>query len=86
MKKRLTILTFALLLATVAQAQIFIEDGEYNSSRAGDAEALPGLYIDNTNGYGSGEDWYTPLGSGILLLTALGGAYLLGKKPKKENK
>jgi hypothetical protein len=30
------------------------------------------------------EEDYAPLGSGIVLLTALGGAYLLGKKGKEK--
>ena len=30
------------------------------------------------------EEDYAPLGSGIALLAALGGAYLLGKKHKEE--
>jgi LPXTG-motif cell wall-anchored protein len=36
--------------------------------------------------HGSGDDQtnYLPLGEGILLLAALGGAYLLGKRRKEE--
>ena len=84
MKRTATILTLALLLtAGMAQAQIFLEDDEYNANRANAGEDLGVVpYHGVTHDQ---ADW-TPLGSGVLLLTALGGAYLLGKKPKKENK
>ena len=67
------------MMAVNAKAQIFVLEDESNNR----AEAQPGLGID-LPGYGEGTDSYTPVGTGILLLTALGGAYLLNKK--KENK
>ena len=36
------------------------------------------------NEHNSGEDWYTPVGSGSVLLIGLAGAYLLGKRKKDE--
>ena len=78
MKKILYTLALALMLSMPATAQVFmLEDSD--SERA-DAEG--GLVIVNPDYHGSGEDWYTPLGGGTLLLAGLGGAYLLGKKKK----
>lgn len=78
MKKILYTLALALMLSMSATAQVFmLEDSD--SERA-DAEG--GLIIVNPDYHGSGEDWYTPLGGGTLLLAGLGGAYLLGKKRK----
>ena len=42
------------------------------------------VFINLPQGYGLGGDWYTPVGDGIAVLAALGGAYLLGKRRKKE--
>ncbi len=67
------------MMAVSAKAQIFIQEGD-NSNRA---DAEPGLGID-LPGFGEGTDSYTPVGTGILLFAAMGGAYLL--KKKKVNK
>ena len=83
MKKTLKILTLILLLATSARAQIYTGEGEGNNRLEG-LEPSNGLYIDNPNGYGYGTDYYTPLGEGLLLLSALGGAYLLNKRKKSK--
>ena len=82
MKKTLKILTLILLLATTAQAQIYTGEGEGNNRLEG-LEPSNGLYVDNPNGHGYGTDYYAPLGEGILLLAALGGAYLCGKRRKQ---
>ena len=69
-------------LAAPNQAQILMMDGEENESRN----------IVDDNGewnnvifHGSEDDQtnYIPIGNGILLLAALGGAYLV--KKKKDN-
>ena len=78
MKKRIVILGIGLLFVGVAQAQIFVLEDEqnYRSGTVTDLGVIPenGLTLDQTN------EPYTPLGEGVLLLTALGGAYLLGKR------
>ena len=85
MKKNIAILTLALLLATVAKAQIYVTEGDDNLRDPAQPTAIwPALPNDSN----LGNDGYTPLGSGIALLSALGGAYLIGKRKglKKENK
>ena len=73
------ILTLSLLMAVSAKAQIFRMEDE-----AGDrADIEPTLGIDMPN-YSDANDYYVPMGSGLLMLTAFGGIYLL--KSKKDNK
>lgn len=81
MKKSLLILTFGLAMAVSAKAQIFIQDNEAGSR----ADADPGLGI-NMPDFAEGTDsnGYGPIGSGVVLLAALGGAYLLGKRNKER--
>jgi len=84
--KRITsiIMTALLMGATVANAQILIlsEDDYINSSRSNlDNGSLP-----NIPTLGTTLDQYAPLNGGILLLGCLGGAYLLGKRKKNDDK
>lgn len=79
MKKILIIFTLFLVLAAPTRAQVFIMEEDENER------------VDNVFGngqwnniiyHGSGDDQtnYVPLGEGILLLSVLGGAYLLKKR------
>lgn len=79
MKKILLIFTLFLTLAAPMRAQVFIMEEDENDR------------VDNVFGngqwnniivHGSADDQtnWVPLGEGILLLSALGGTYLLGKK------
>ena len=79
MKKILLIFTLFLALAAPMRAQVFIMEEDENDR------------VDNVFGngqwnniivHGSPDDQtnWVPLGEGIMLLTALGGAYLLKKK------
>lgn len=85
MKKRIVIITLGLLLAGAVQAQVFLQEGDDNNLR--DVTVPVDAWPDNPI-YSQGNDNtpYTPLGSGIALLAALGGAYLLGKKRNKFEK
>ena len=79
MKKRIAILTAAMLMAMTAKAQMFTMEDEVNELRepvAEDHGIIPfhGVEFDQSN--------YIPLGDGVLLLAALGGAYLIGKRKK----
>lgn len=78
MKKILYTVALTLMLSISASAQVFML--ENSDSERADAEG--GLAIVNPGYHGSGEDWYTPLGGGTLLLAGMGAAYLLGKKKK----
>ncbi len=81
MKKLIAIIAALMLATAPAMAQVFIMDeDEYNNNRAGSSE----LNIDLPGWYDSGEDWYTPVGEGIVVLAGLAGAYLLGKRKKKD--
>ena len=57
-----------------------IEDGEYYGAGYNRDGMLPGLPNHNQQG---NQD-AVPLGSGIAVLAALGGAYLVAKKRKEE--
>ena len=91
MKKRIVsaMAILALVLGTTisANAQIFLDDDDVNLRGNGDGNMDIGNIIPQHN-----VDWdqanYTPVGEGLLLLSVLGGAYLLGKKKgnKGENK
>ena len=86
MKKRIVsaMAILALMLGTTmtANAQIFLDDDDMNVREHGNMDV--GNIIPQ-----HGVDWdqadYTPVGEGIVLLSVLGGAYLLGKKRKKED-
>ena len=80
MKKILATLLLILSFNFVSNAQIFLIDDEIDNPRIPSDE----FNIDNPGWHGSGEDWYTPIGDGALLLAALGGAYLVGKKKKNK--
>ncbi len=77
--KKILVIATVLLFCNVSEAQIFIlDDGSNNRSSSEN-----GIYLIIPD---QGVDWdqyYAPLGDGALLLAALGGAYLLGKKKKK---
>lgn len=87
MKKRIIFMTIVALMfgAAVlpkANAQVFImgEEEEIGSGRPSIANAdFPIVPTQNVT-----YDQLAPLGEGMLLLTALGGCYLLGKKRKEE--
>lgn len=80
MKRKIAILTLALLLAMAAKAQIFTMENEVNELR--DPVPEPNGWVINPQNYNEGTDSYTPIGNGIALLAALGGAYLMRKREK----
>ena len=84
MKKRIIAIAAALMMATApAMAQVFImEEDDYNGKRQNTPSGQ--LSVDLPGIYDSGEDWYTPVGEGLLVLAGLAGAYLIGKRRKEE--
>ena len=93
MKKRSTIILviMALLLGVArfnqckAQVGIFImDDEEYANIRGGSNEPPDGFIIPDFPNHD--ETWdVSPIGNGLWLLGCLGGAYLLGKRRKRED-
>ena len=83
MKKRIFAIVAALLMASAPMmAQVFLDDEELLNSRAGTNE--PSMYVENPLVYNSGEDWYTPVGEGLIVLAGFAGAYLLGKRKHND--
>ena len=80
-KKRIAT-ALVLLLSLTVRAQVFMMDGDDNYREPED----PGVFIVNPAGYGEGTDSYIPLGNGLWVLGALGGAYLMGKAKNKKNR
>ena len=84
MKKTLLIFTLFLALAAPIRAQVFIMEEDENEFRYvfGNGE------WNNVIVHGSPDDLtnWVPLGEGFLLLSALGGAYLLKRKKSNNNK
>jgi hypothetical protein len=82
MKKILLIFSLFLVLAVPMRAQVFIMEEDENEFRNvfGNGEWNNVIY------HGSGDDQtdYVPLGSGIALLVALGGASLLNRRKKTQ--
>ena len=78
--RRALALVLMMAMAMTAKAQVFMMDGDENYREPED----PQVFINLPQGYGLCVDWYTPVGDGIAVLAALGGAYLLGKRRKKE--
>lgn len=82
MKKILLIFSILLALAAPMRAQVFIMEEDEN-------ERLRNVFgngqWNNIIVHGSPDDQanWVPLGSGALLLAALGGAYLIGKRKKE---
>ena len=81
----LTVLVFTMVLGASAQTDGFFRDGgsanDYSRTGSGSDPALPGL----PRGYGVGatnDDQSAPLGSGLLVLTALGAGYVVRKREK----
>ena len=85
MKKRIQIIitTLILLLAGAANAQVFTMTEEENDRAAGDMDAVLGRISYHGVEYDQAND-FAPVGEGMLLLTVLGGCYLLGKRKKEE--
>ena len=80
MKKLIMTIAIATMFVAPAMAQVFLDEDEYNANRAGNTA----MNIPNPAIYDSGDDWYAPVGEGIVLLAGLAGAYLIGKRRKEE--
>ena len=72
------IVAAVLLMSASADAQVFLL-GEDNHREG--IDNVGGFIPENGVEYDQGE--YVPTGGGVLLLVALGGTYLVGKRRKK---
>lgn len=81
MKKIIAILILAMVLAVSARAQIFLEDGSTSNRTSPSSEDIGVIPY---HGVENDQAGYVPTGSGIALLAALGGAYLLNRKKKTK--
>ena len=82
MKKKILVLALVMTMAFCANAQRdgFFSDWEYEDRTiSGDVNlSLPGTHIGSYDNSSA-----APLGSGLLVLTALGGGYLLVKRKRQ---
>jgi len=83
MKKILTIFTLFLALAAPMHAQVFMVEDDNNPDRENVLDTYSEVIY---HGSESDQINFAPLGQGVLLLAAMGGAYLMNQKKKKQNK
>ncbi len=81
MKKLIMTIAIATMFVAPAIAQVFLDDEDMNGNRTG--ENTSQLLINNPAVYDSGEDWFAPVGEGIVLLAGLAGSYLIGRRRKE---
>lgn len=79
-RRRVIVLFLFMTMSLTMKAQVFMMDGDENYREPENPQVFAGL----PENYGLGVDWYTPVGDGILLFAALGGAYLLNKRKKSK--
>lgn len=89
MKKIVLTAVASLMLVFSAKAQVFVmeEDGNNRAGTSPVEFIVPDHFENDDQTPGeNGDDPvppHAPLGSGVIVLAGLGGAYLLGKKRKK---
>ena len=81
----MAITLMSMAFVSEVKSQVFMLDylEEAESDRIGRPQ-VEGLDLPTTPQLGITLDQYAPVGSGIAVLAALGGAYLLGKKRREE--
>ena len=83
MRKSFILLVTMLLMALPMRSQVFLTQEDLDSERDGQWEDIGLIIPIHEHDFDQAEPW-APVGSGIALLTALGGAYLLGKRRKED--
>ena len=85
--KKIFALASALMLAVAAHAQVFIlSDDEFEDSKRSPSVNGTPLAPQQGGDIDQSLTEHVPLGSGVLLLSVLGGAFLLGKRKKDDDK
>ena len=83
MRKSFILLVTMLFMALPMRSQVFLTQEDLDSERDGQWEDIGLIIPIHEQDFDQAEPW-APVGSGITLLTALGGAYLLGKRRKED--
>ena len=83
MRKSFILLVTMLFMALPMRSQVFLTQEDLDSERDGQWSDIGLIIPIHEQDFDQAE--YSPLGSGIALLAALGGAYLLGKKRREED-
>ena len=81
-KKVFIVMIAALLLSMPLRSQVFLTQEDLDSERDGQWADIGLIIPIHEQDFDQAE--YSPLGRGIALLAALGGAYLLGKRKKED--
>ena len=84
MRKPIILLVTMLLMAVPMRSQVFLTQEDLDSERMGQWEDIGLIIPIHEQDFDQAEPW-APVGSGIAVLAALGGAYLLGKKRREED-
>ena len=82
-KKTLILMAAALLLSMPLRSQVFLTQEDLDKARCENWEEVGLIIPIHEQDFDQAEE-YLPLGSGIAMLAALGGVYLLGKKKKNS--
>ena len=78
--KKSMVLLLLLTIATASQAQVFIDDDEFEGRmRLGTQNSSLLVPLQGHEG-----DQYAPIGEGVIALSLLGGAYLLAKRKERR--
>jgi hypothetical protein len=83
MRKSCILLVVMLLMALPMRSQVFLTQEDLDSERMGQWEDIGLIIPIHEQDFDQAEE-YVPVGSGLAVLAMLGGAYLLGKKNKKN--
>lgn len=75
-RRRVIVLLLFVTMSLTMKAQVFMMDGDENYREPENPQVFAGLPAD----YGVGYDYYAPVGDGLLLFAALGGAYFVRKR------
>ena len=83
MRKSIILLVTMLLMALPMRSQVFLTQEDLDSERDGQWADIGLIIPIHEQDFDQAEP-FAPVGSGIAVLVMLGGAYLLGKKNKKD--
>ena len=83
MRKSMIMLVTMLIMAIPVRSQVFLTQEDLESERDGQWEDIGLIVPIHLQDFDQAEP-FAPVGSGIAVLAALGGAYLLGKRKDSD--